>query len=93
MYNLWIYQRRSACSTRLQHGGSSACVPLQGVESAVAWGRARVMAGAEQGAANNVLPFRALRESAVRDTPGAGDRKRRGRPTGRGNGSGAAKRD
>ena len=86
MFNLWIYQRRSTCSARLQHGGSSALTPMEALEPAVEWSVARAVAGIDQGPADNVLPFQSPRETVGRDPAVPADRKRRGRPKGRGHG-------
>jgi len=86
VFNLWIYQRRSSCSARLQHGGSSVLTPMEGLESAVEWSVARAVAGADQVTSDNVLPFQSPRDSVSRDPAVPADRKRRGRPKGRGHG-------
>jgi hypothetical protein len=86
VFNLWIYQRRSSCSARLQHGGSSALTPMEGLESVVEWSVARAVAGIDQGPSDNVLPFRSPRDAVSREPAVPADRKRRGRPKGRGHG-------
>lgn len=87
MFNLWIYQRRPACSARMQHGGSASVQPVeennaQSVEHAEA--RAVVNAAKAGAAENKVLPFRPPFDGAPREVMAtAADRKRRGRPNGR----------
>jgi hypothetical protein len=81
MFNLWIYQRRPACSARMQHGGSSAVQPKEeDTPTPKEWAAARIAVNAAQSGAaeNKVLPFRTPREGLVR-----GDRKPRGRSNGR----------
>jgi len=89
MFNLWIYQRRPACSARMQHGGSASVQPMdefiaQSVERAEA--RAVVNAAKSGGAENKVLPFRSPFDAAQRDGLVSPDRKRRGRSNGRSKG-------
>ena len=86
VFNLWIYQRRSTCSARLQHGGSSALTPMDKLDSAVEWSVARAVVGSDQGPSDNVLPFQLPRDTVNRDPVVPADRKRRGRPKGRGHG-------
>lgn len=86
MFNLWIYQRRPACSARIQHSGSSASTPIEQREEAVAELLAEWIAvNAEQPVhrEDNVLPFNAPRDAAPREATGRTDRKPRGRPKGR----------
>ncbi len=79
MFNLWIYQRRASCLARMQHSGPGAFIPLEKREEAVADLLAEWIAvNADQPIQrdDNVLPFRAPRETAQRGKP-------RGRPKGR----------
>jgi len=81
VFNLWIYQRRPACSARMQHSGSSAFTPIEQREEAVAELLAEWIAvNAEQPVQreDNVLPF-----NAPRDASNRAGRKPRGRPKGR----------
>ncbi len=85
MFNLWIYQRRPACSARMQHGGSASVQPMEeflarAAESAEA--RA-VVAAAKAAGESKVLPFRSPLDSLPRDGLVSVDRKRRGRTSGR----------
>ena len=86
MFNLWIYQRRPACSARMQHSGSSAFTPIEQREEAVAELLAEWIAvNAEQPVQreDNVLPFNAPRDATPREATGRSGRKPRGRPKGR----------
>ena len=86
MFNLWIYQRRPACSARLHHSGSSAFTPIEQREEAVAELLAEWIAvNAEQPVQceDNVLPFNAPRDTAPREANARTNRKPRGRPKGR----------
>ena len=86
MFNLWIYQRRSACSARMDHGGSSSATPTEGmVLAAEELVLAKAVATADQAQLpeDNVLPFRGSWEGAPRDGAAHLDRKPRGRPKGR----------
>lgn len=85
MFNLWIYQRRPACSARMQHGGSASIQPMEeflarAAESAEA--RA-VVAAAKAAGETKVLPFRTPLDTLPRDGLVSVDRKRRGRSGGR----------
>lgn len=86
MFNLWIYQRRPACSARMQHGGSASVQPEEefGVEP-VEQPRARVAAISGQAGSveNKVLPFRSPIEAAPREGLVRADRKPHGRTKGR----------
>lgn len=82
MFNLWIYQRRPACSARMQHDGPTSTQPMdeflaQSTERAEA--RA-VISAAKAAVENKVLPFRAPLEGVTREGLVPADRKRRGRP-------------
>lgn len=86
MFNLWIYQRRPACSARIQHSGSSTFTPIEQREEAVAELLAEWIAvNAEQPVQreDNVLPFNSPRDAVSREATGRTDRKPRGRPKGR----------
>lgn len=86
MFNLWIYQRRPACSARVQHGGSSAVQPREEDPSApMEWAAARIAVNAAQSgpAENKVLPFRTPIDAVPREGLVRGDRKPRGRSNGR----------
>lgn len=87
MFNLWIYQRRPACSARMQHGGSASMQPMDEVSAGSAEraeARAVVAAAKSAAAESKVLPFRLPFDAGPRDGLVSADRKRRGRPGGRG---------
>jgi hypothetical protein len=89
MFNLWIYQRRPACSARMQHGGSSSVQPREeSPSSPKEWAAARVAVNAAtSGAAENkVLPFRTPLDGVPREGLVRGGRKPRGRSNGRSKG-------
>ena len=88
MFNLWIYQRRSACSVRMQHGGSAAYNPAGSSENEAEEPVMFALAVSErQGLAeDNVLPFRELQDGAQRETRLHGTTNRRRRLKGRGKG-------
>jgi len=85
MFNLWIYQRRPACSARMQHGGSSAVQPREEGSTPKEWAAARIAVNAAQAgpAENKVLPFRTPIDGVPREGLVRGDRKPRGRSNGR----------
>jgi len=86
MFNLWIYQRRPACSARMQHGGSSAVQPRDEVNAApTEWSAARAVVNAAKSGPgeNKVLPFRSPGDSVAREGLVLADRKPRGRSNGR----------
>jgi hypothetical protein len=86
MFNLWIYQRRPACSARIQHGGSTAAQPVdEEASTPKEWAAERIAVNAAQSgpAENKVLPFRTPIDGGSRDGLALGDRKPRGRPNGR----------
>ncbi len=70
MFNLWIYQRRSACSVRMQHGGSAAYNPAGSSQNEAEEPVMLALAVSEQRgpAEDNVLPFRAPQDGAQRET-------------------------
>ena len=86
MFNLWIYQRRSACSVRMQHGGSAAYNPAGSSENEAEEPVMFALAVSEQRASaeNNVLPFRAPQDGAQRETRLRGTSNGRRRLKGRG---------
>ena len=88
MFNLWIYQRRSACSVRMQHGGSAAYNPagLQENEAERAAVFAIAVSEPRSVSDDNVLPFRAPQETAPREPRLHGITNRRRRLKGRGKG-------
>lgn len=86
MFNLWIYQRRPACSARMQHGGSASVQPeeefdVEPVEQPEA--RVAVNSGQAGSVENKVLPFRSPLDAAPRDGLVRTDRKPHGRSKGR----------
>ena len=86
MFNLWIYQRRPACSARMQHGGSASVQPREETASAPAERlaeRAVVNAAKPAPAEHKVLPFRSPGEGLGREGLALADRKPRGRSPGR----------
>jgi hypothetical protein len=86
MFNLWIYQRRPACSARMQHGGSASVQPEEEFgASPLEESEARVAVNSGQAASveNKVLPFRSPIEAQPRDGLVRTDRKHRGRSKGR----------
>ena len=86
MFNLWIYQRRPACSARMQHGGSASVQPQEefGIETAEeSEARMAVNSGQAGSVENKVLPFRSPLDAAPRDGILRTDRKSRGRSKGR----------
>lgn len=86
MFNLWIYNRRSACSARMQHGSLVAVQPADMCGVAAGAGQVKAVASAEGAtrSEDNVLPFRTPQE-AQRDTAQRSGRTGiRGRPKGRG---------
>ena len=88
MFNLWIYDRRPVCSARMQHGGSAAYNPAVSAENEDEEPVMYVVAVHEQrvGAEDNVLPFQAPQDAALRDTHRRAGATRRHRPKGRGKG-------
>lgn len=82
MFNLWIYQRRPACSARMQHGGSASVQPIEEfiAQSAERAEARAVVAASKAAVENKVLPFRSPFDSVPRDGLVSADRKRRGRP-------------
>lgn len=88
MFNLWIYQRRSVCSVRMQHGGSAAYNPAGSFEVQAEQPVMFAVAVREQraGGEDNVLPFRLPQDAAQRETLRRGGANRRRRPKGRGKG-------
>jgi hypothetical protein len=85
MFNLWIYQRRPACSARMQHSGSAAVQPIEEfiAQSAERAEARAVIAAAKAAGENKVLPFRSPVDAMPRDGLVPADRKRRGRSNGR----------
>jgi len=86
MFNLWIYQRRPACSARMQHGGSASVQPIEefGVEPAErSEARAVVNSGQAGVVENKVLPFRSPLDAGARDGLVRAERKPHGRSKGR----------
>lgn len=88
MFNLWIYNRRPVCSARMQHGGSAAYNPAVSAENEDEKPVMYAVAVREQrvGAEDNVLPFQAPQDAALRETQRRGGATRRDRPKGRGKG-------
>ena len=86
MFNLWIYQRRPACSARMQHGGSSSVQPREETSvAATEWLTTRAVVNAAKSGPgeNKVLPFRSPAEAVAREGLVLADRKPRGRSNGR----------
>jgi hypothetical protein len=86
MFNLWIYQRRPACSARMQHGGSASVQPMSEMDAEHAeHAEARAVVNSSQSGTveNKVLPFRSPLDGVARDGLVRGDRKPRGRSKGR----------
>lgn len=86
MFNLWIYQRRPACSARMQHGGSASVQPREEAAAVPAERlaeRAVVNAAKTGPAENKVLPFRSPGDGLTREGLALVDRKPRGRSNGR----------
>ena len=90
MFNLWIYQRRPACSARMQHGGSGSIQPMdETVLEPVEQSEARAVVNSAQSPAveSKVLPFRSPPEGAPRESVARSERsKPRGRSKGRAKG-------
>ena len=86
MFNLWIYQRRPACSARMQHGGSASVQPREETAAAPAeWSAERAVVNASKASQpeNKVLPFRSPSDGLSREGLALADRKPRGRSNGR----------
>ena len=88
MFNLWIYQRRPACSARMQHDGPTSTQPMdeflaQSAERAEA---GAVISAAKAAVENKVLPFRSPLDAGQREGLALLDRKGRSRSKGRGKG-------
>jgi hypothetical protein len=86
MFNLWIYQRRPACSARMQHGGSASVQPREETAPAPAeWAAERAVVNATKASPpeNKVLPFRSPGDGLAREGLSLADRKPRGRSNGR----------
>ena len=89
MFNLWIYQRRPACSARMQHGGSASVQPKdENLVDLAERPEARAVVNSAQPAAaeSKVLPFRSPLDAGQREGLALLDRKGRSRSKGRGKG-------
>jgi hypothetical protein len=86
VFNLWIYQRRSACSARMQHGGSAAYNPAGMAENEGEQPVMFAIAVSEQrgGGEDNVLPFRAPQDTGQPRLRGTTNRRNRLKGRGKG---------